>query len=196
MGSELLKREQGLIREQSDNPALWESCGEPVHDVDVHITIPVKGPDLEKVFQAEKLLFEAGVVFDTGYGDGCRDWEFDWSLRGAYVKKRRDLTPIEQEANWLKRILGPAKQETHLPCQVLADPNDPHHFTVIIYGRKEVFGELAAKRIIHAGGEPYYATPEPEAGQPPPELGPFVGYKIRKTNIRVKVAYTESEEGY
>ena len=37
----------------------------------------------EKLFKAERLLSEIGVTFDTGAGCGCRDWELDWSLKGA-----------------------------------------------------------------------------------------------------------------
>jgi len=44
---------------------------------------------LEHLFKAEDELEKAGVLFDTGAGGGCRDWEFDWSLRGAVVKFKR-----------------------------------------------------------------------------------------------------------
>jgi len=37
---------------------------------------------LTKLHEAEKCLLEAGISFDTGAGFGCRDWNFDWSLRG------------------------------------------------------------------------------------------------------------------
>jgi len=40
--------------------------------------------------KAEVELSKAGVSFDTGY-DFCesrRDWEFDWSLKGAIVKTK------------------------------------------------------------------------------------------------------------
>jgi len=42
---------------------------------------------LKHLFNAEKELSKAGVSFDTGYDLGAkvRDWEFDWSLRGAEV---------------------------------------------------------------------------------------------------------------
>ena len=41
----------------------------------------------EHLFKAEEELSKAGVSFDTGYsfGDKTRDWEFDWSLKGAEV---------------------------------------------------------------------------------------------------------------
>jgi len=44
--------------------------------------------DREKVYQAERLLQEAGITFDTGSGSGYRDWELDWSLTGAFLKIR------------------------------------------------------------------------------------------------------------
>jgi len=38
---------------------------------------------LEHLFKAEDELRKAGVSFDTGCGCGARDWELDWSLKGA-----------------------------------------------------------------------------------------------------------------
>src|SRR5690606_23172666 len=42
----------------------------------------------EKVYEAQRLLSEVGVTFDTGSGGGGRDWELDWSLTGALVRVR------------------------------------------------------------------------------------------------------------
>lgn len=44
------------------------------------------------LFKAEDELLLAGVSFDTGSGCEGRDWEFDWSLKGAevYQKTRRE----------------------------------------------------------------------------------------------------------
>ena len=33
-----------------------------------------------KIYEAEKLLHEAGIKFDSGQGCEGRDWEFDYSL--------------------------------------------------------------------------------------------------------------------
>ena len=43
---------------------------------------------MEHLHKAEKELSKAGITFDTGYdfGEKRRDWEFDWSLKGARVK--------------------------------------------------------------------------------------------------------------
>ena len=43
---------------------------------------------MKHLHKAERELFKAGVSFDTGYdfGEKRRDWEFDWSLKGARVK--------------------------------------------------------------------------------------------------------------
>ena len=38
--------------------------------------------DINKLHQAQSLLNEIGVVFDTGGTSEFRDWEFDWSLKG------------------------------------------------------------------------------------------------------------------
>ena len=45
--------------------------------------------DLKKLFQAEDLLREIGIEFDTSYGFGKRDWELDRSLKGATTKVRQ-----------------------------------------------------------------------------------------------------------
>ena len=41
--------------------------------------------------KAENELLKAGVSFDTGYDfqTKTRDWEFDWSLKGARVNIRQ-----------------------------------------------------------------------------------------------------------
>jgi len=44
--------------------------------------------DRKKVYAAEVLLEEAGIVFDTSSGQGYREWELDWSLSGAFLKVR------------------------------------------------------------------------------------------------------------
>ena len=43
---------------------------------------------MKHLHKAERELGRAGVSFDTGYDfeEKRRDWEFDWSLRGARVK--------------------------------------------------------------------------------------------------------------
>lgn len=48
---------------------------------------------LENISKAEHFLRKAGIDFDTGYlfKENTREWEFDWSLKGAIVeiKKRK-----------------------------------------------------------------------------------------------------------
>lgn len=55
---------------------------------------------LDKLFQAEQLLLDIGVHFDTGYGGGGRDWELDWSLSGATLTVR----PMECMAGDCKSV--------------------------------------------------------------------------------------------
>jgi len=45
---------------------------------------------MKHLFEAEKELSKAGVSFDTGYAfqEKRRDWEFDWSLKGATVRNK------------------------------------------------------------------------------------------------------------
>jgi hypothetical protein len=47
----------------------WKSVG-----------ITCSGDELDIVFEEEMRLADLGIVFDTGYGFGQRDWELDWSL--------------------------------------------------------------------------------------------------------------------
>ena len=65
----------------------------------LHISIPVPKEKLEQIFELEKLMAEFGIVFDSGYGEGCRDWEFDWSLQGnhfIYNKEKRKYQKINR----------------------------------------------------------------------------------------------------
>lgn len=49
--------------------------------------------DVEKLFAVEKLLREdLGVSFDTGAGNGFRDWFFDYSLKGPLTVHFRGMT--------------------------------------------------------------------------------------------------------
>jgi len=43
--------------------------------------------EMEHLHNAERELLKAGVSFDMGYEieERRRDWEFDWSLKGAKV---------------------------------------------------------------------------------------------------------------
>ena len=50
----------------------------------VRLTIKYFSPDqLKKILEVEKLLHNLGIEFDTGNGRNYRDWEFDFSLKGA-----------------------------------------------------------------------------------------------------------------
>ncbi len=59
-------------------------------EAEVLIQIPTAQMSEEQrkhLAEAENQLFKAGVTFDTGMdlGSRVRDWEFDWSLKGAKV---------------------------------------------------------------------------------------------------------------
>ncbi len=47
---------------------------------------------MEHLHKAERELWKAGVSFDTGYDfeEKRRDWEWDWSLKGAQVKVKKE----------------------------------------------------------------------------------------------------------
>jgi len=195
----LLDREQNLIRAQ-ESPEFFACETEPTHNVDVHITIPAKGADLEKIFQAERLLTEAGLSFDTGYGGGCRDWEFDWSLRGAFVKKVRDLSEDEQMAYKLKRLLSPGREEVYLPSKVIALSRG--EIFVIIFGKKVDFESIVKERLVRNGAEEIRQFKVKEEGakeskedwRPVKDEDDFIGFRWQGRSI--KISYTENKTGY
>jgi hypothetical protein len=62
---------------------------------------------LEHLHKAEMELLKAGISFDTGF-DFCsqtRDWEFDWALKGASVKIKRDPTMHADAVQMVKEDL-------------------------------------------------------------------------------------------
>jgi len=66
-----------------------ESLAQRKSNVEATLKIPVDGmtkEQFESLFKAEEYLRKAGVSFDTGMGCGNRDWELDWSLKGAYLR--------------------------------------------------------------------------------------------------------------
>lgn len=71
----------------------WKICQDGYPGLRIEIVCP-DDSFMEKVFQAERILSQIGIHFDTGYG-GARDWEFDWSLIGDHFvwneKKREDV---------------------------------------------------------------------------------------------------------
>lgn len=149
----LMKMEKGLIYKESlkDDSELFICNEEPTHDVHVHITIPATGLQLEALFQAEELLLKAGVTFDTGYGCGGRDWEFDWSLKGAYVKLRKVLTETEQKMNWLHRNLfnGCSGEPNYLSCTFSHDEFD--RIYIIVHGKRERFFDVLESKLLGLG---------------------------------------------
>ncbi len=60
--------------------------------------INVGTPEWGHLMEAERHLHKAGVSFDTGYAvqEHIREWELDWSLKGAKLANvREEMT--EQE---------------------------------------------------------------------------------------------------
>lgn len=90
--NETLTASQDMIEEMSSG--LYSKC-EQKHKFPVaYVTLKINMSDMNeesrrKVYQAEQLLSEVGICFDTGSGCGCRDWELDWSLRGAFPDVHR-----------------------------------------------------------------------------------------------------------
>lgn len=91
MEEDALGESINLIEEMPD--AVYSPCSETFRKpngwakLKINMTL-MSDEDRKKVYQAERLLKEAGVGFDSGSGCGCRDWELDWSLSGARVEVR------------------------------------------------------------------------------------------------------------
>lgn len=65
------------------------------------LQFPIKAgtPEWDHLMEAERHLHKAGVSFDTGYAvqEHIRDWELDWSLRGAKLAHVEEMTDKKQE---------------------------------------------------------------------------------------------------
>jgi len=191
MSEEKLKSiEKEIIWEQPPESGVYDPCNtKPVHDAHVHIHIPAKGLKLEALFQAEALLRQAGVTFDTGYGCGGRDWEFDWSLKGAYVKLRKKLTEQEQLENFFYRNLfdgysmldDDTPNPDYLSCTILGR-EEYNEVYIIVRGTKERFETTAIRKLLRIGCEELDLAPTPSIENDPDE--PMFEQKISKCIFR------------
>ena len=62
------------------------------------LRIKILVPDdsfLKQVYEAERMLNNIGIHFDTGYGN-ARDWESDWSLYGEHYLFNEETKKYEQ----------------------------------------------------------------------------------------------------
>lgn len=89
-----MSREHDLVEENADRlyspNETTEPLKLPIGYAALRIDMTLMSEDNRgKVYQAEELLKEAGITFDTGSGFGCRDWELDFSLEGAFLDVRR-----------------------------------------------------------------------------------------------------------
>ena len=170
LSKEKLKNiEKELIWSEPPESGIYDPCNtKPVHNAHVHIHIPAKGLQLEALFQAEALLRQAGVSFDTGYGCGGRDWEFDWSLKGAYVKLRKQLTEQEQLENFFYRNLfdgypmldDNTPNPDHLSCTILGR-EEYNEVYIVVHGKKEKFETTAIRKLLKIGCEEVNLSPTP-----------------------------------
>ena len=69
----------------------YNNNGEESDWVRIHF-INLTEEQRKHLHKAEGELLKAGVGFDTGYdfGSKTRDWEWDWSLKGAVVNIREE----------------------------------------------------------------------------------------------------------
>jgi len=71
-----------------------------------------KKKKLELIFEIEEKMRELGIIFDSGYGRGCRDWEFDWSLQGKHFifdekeQKYKEIKRGSKKVSLEKETLG------------------------------------------------------------------------------------------
>jgi len=167
--------EKKIIWSEPSDSGIYNPCNrKPTHNAHVHIHIPAKGLQLEALFQAETLLRQAGVSFDTGYGCGGRDWEWDWSLKGAYVKLRKTLTEQEQMENFFYRNLHDGysmiDEDTpnpdHLCCTILGREKY-NEIYVAVHGKRGKFETTAIRKLLGLGCEEVNLSPEPSTEDVP-----------------------------
>ena len=60
-----------------------------------------------RVFEETQRLRSAGVGFDTGGGEGGRDWELDWSFTASPTADAESLAALE----WLEGVLPRFQKE-------------------------------------------------------------------------------------
>ena len=97
-----MSEDKDLFDSQKD--VLMDSCGVGVERpkawarlrFDLRLLTPEQ---VNKIWEAGRLLHEAGVSFDAGTGRGRRDWELDWSLEGADL----DVRPLACQAKGCQR---------------------------------------------------------------------------------------------
>lgn len=77
-----------LMKRHSDSPFV-EGC-DPNYSVEISFNLNDPRVDMNKIVQIEKLFGEMGITFDTGIGNGERDWCFDWSLKGPIRVRVRE----------------------------------------------------------------------------------------------------------
>ena len=193
--------EKELIWEQPPDSGIYDPCNtKPIHNAHVHIHIPAKGLQLEAVFQAESLLRKAGVRFDTGYGCGGRDWEFDWSLKGAYVKLRKTLTEQEQLENFFYRNLfdgysmldDTTPNPDFLSCTILSDPHNIIY--IVVHGIREKFHSTIVRKLIKIGCETVDLNRSQEEGNLDKHIIPkYSNCLFRYQDTTVQVAYDHDE---
>ena len=74
------------------------------------LQFPIKAgtPKWRHLIEAEKHLHKAGVSFDTGYAiqEHIRDWELDWSLKGAKLTHVEEMKSDKQEKKTPEKKVG------------------------------------------------------------------------------------------
>lgn len=124
-------REMSWLRQRINDARIWlyrhtPRLVWPFQEIEATIGLRLSTKDqFNKLAEVERLLSELGVAFDTGYGFGQRDWEWDWSLRGPvhvrFVRARKKPIPtyglrnevaVVQEAEQIKHnMLAPSEVE-------------------------------------------------------------------------------------
>lgn len=61
------------------------------------MTASIHTDDLDMIFNVERQLADRGIMFDTGYGFGIRDWEIDWSFSVSEDKLTKSVKDMRIE---------------------------------------------------------------------------------------------------
>jgi len=78
-------------------------------EVGIHFDMSVMtNKQLDKLFQAEQLLNDIGITFDTSVGGGERDWDWDWSLKGPVNVTFRRMVKDNPKNRYVREFLPKA----------------------------------------------------------------------------------------
>lgn len=90
-------------------------------DVEVNLnfdTTKMTEDQVAALWEAARLLDQAGISFDTGGGGGSIDWEWDWSLSGPVSVSFRRFTDTNPTNRYVMEIAYDCFQQSLTPEEV------------------------------------------------------------------------------